>query len=154
MQTLYDILQVSRSASTEVIGASHRTLARRYHPDNQATGDAARFKEIQTAWEMLKDAKLRRQYDAEMRKAETAEVDARHQSRRPRRPGPEAVPDPPAGPAIDRLAVDAASNLLMERFGHIPGVSEFVQAYQEPAAAALRHCLGIAETRARRRRAG
>ena len=33
METLYDILEVSRKASPEVIDKAYKILAKRYHPD-------------------------------------------------------------------------------------------------------------------------
>ncbi len=35
METLYDILEVSRKASKEVIEKAYKTLAKKYHPDLQ-----------------------------------------------------------------------------------------------------------------------
>ncbi len=35
MEALYDILEVSRKASKEVIEKAYKTLAKKYHPDLQ-----------------------------------------------------------------------------------------------------------------------
>jgi curved DNA-binding protein len=46
----YDVLGVSRSASSEEIQQSFRKLARRYHPDvNKDSAAEERFKEINEA---------------------------------------------------------------------------------------------------------
>ena len=37
MDTLYDILEVSRKASKEVIDKAYKTLAKKYHPDLQTS---------------------------------------------------------------------------------------------------------------------
>ena len=61
----YEVLGVPRTASAKEIKSAFRKLARKYHPDVNA-GDAAaeaRFKEINTANEVLSDASKRKKYD-------------------------------------------------------------------------------------------
>ena len=62
---LYDVLGVTRQASDEEIKKAYRALARRYHPDANPNDPAAaeRFKEIQNAYETLRDPERRRRYD-------------------------------------------------------------------------------------------
>lgn len=62
----YDILEVSRSASPEVIRAAYRSLMQRYHPDkNPGNGQAAaRAVLVVQAYETLSDAARRAVYDA------------------------------------------------------------------------------------------
>jgi len=60
----YKILDVARTASAEEIKKSYRRLARKFHPDVSKEKDAeARFKEVQEAYEVLKDAEKRAAYD-------------------------------------------------------------------------------------------
>ncbi|MGI8726060.1 MAG: molecular chaperone DnaJ [Solirubrobacterales bacterium] len=63
---LYDVLNVGNKASDEEIKRAYRKLAREYHPDRNPddSGAEERFKEIQGAYDTLKDPDKRRQYDA------------------------------------------------------------------------------------------
>jgi len=58
----YNILEVSEDASIEDIKQSYRKKAAIFHPD-KASGDAEKFKEIQKAYEILKDPQKRAEYD-------------------------------------------------------------------------------------------
>lgn len=61
----YEILGVSRTATPEEIRKSYRTLARRYHPDANKNDPTAeeKFKQLNEAYEVLKDEKKRGLYD-------------------------------------------------------------------------------------------
>ena len=60
----YEILGVGRTASADEIKRAHRKLALEFHPDrNKAEGAAARFNEVQEAYDVLSDADKRKQYD-------------------------------------------------------------------------------------------
>jgi DnaJ-class molecular chaperone len=61
----YDVLGVKRDASEKDIRSAYRKLARRHHPDVNP-GDKQseeRFKEINAAYEVLKDPDKRKKYD-------------------------------------------------------------------------------------------
>ena len=60
----YEVLQVSDSAETETINRVYRMLAQRYHPDNQETGNEARFREMTEAYHTLSNPEKRARYDA------------------------------------------------------------------------------------------
>lgn len=58
----YEILGVSKSASADEIKKAFRRLAVQYHPDKEG-GDETKFKEINEAYEVLKDSAKRQRYD-------------------------------------------------------------------------------------------
>jgi curved DNA-binding protein len=60
----YKVLGVERSASSAEIAKAYKKLARKYHPDlNKSQGAEAKFKELNEAYEVLKDAEKRKRYD-------------------------------------------------------------------------------------------
>lgn len=59
----YDVLGVSKGASKDEIKSSYRKLAKKYHPDNKETGNEAKFKEVQEAYDILFDDQKRAAYD-------------------------------------------------------------------------------------------
>jgi curved DNA-binding protein len=60
----YKILGVSRTATADEIKKAYRRLARKYHPDVSKEKEAeAKFKEVQEAYEVLKDPEKRAAYD-------------------------------------------------------------------------------------------
>lgn len=58
----YKILEVDKSASKDEIKKAFRKKAHEYHPDKK-TGDEAKFKEINEAYQVLSDDNKRAQYD-------------------------------------------------------------------------------------------
>ncbi len=60
----YEVLEISRTASSDDIKKAYRRLARKYHPDiNKEPEAEERFKEINEANEVLSDADRRAAYD-------------------------------------------------------------------------------------------
>jgi len=60
----YKVLGVARTAAAEDIKKAYRRLARKYHPDVSKEKDAEqKFKELQEAYEVLKDPEKRAAYD-------------------------------------------------------------------------------------------
>jgi molecular chaperone DnaJ len=58
----YEILGVAKSASADEIKKAFRRLAVQFHPDKEG-GDETKFKEINEAYEVLKDSAKRQRYD-------------------------------------------------------------------------------------------
>jgi hypothetical protein len=59
----YEVLQVSSRADSDTIQRVFRHLAKRYHPDNPDSGDAARFKQLLESFEVLSDPERRARFD-------------------------------------------------------------------------------------------
>jgi len=65
LTTLYSILGISRTASTEEIRRAYHHAARHYHPDvNTRPGETELFLQAQQAYEILSDPQKRAAYDA------------------------------------------------------------------------------------------
>jgi curved DNA-binding protein CbpA len=59
----YELLQISTNAEPETVHRVYRLLAQRFHPDNQETGNEARFRELTEAYEVLSNPERRAKYD-------------------------------------------------------------------------------------------
>ena len=88
--THYDVLQIPVTATYETIKVAYQQQARQWHPDrrrccssNSNDPDAndadALFLQIQKAWECLRDAQLRKDYDANL--ACQRQMQANHKSK-------------------------------------------------------------------------
>ena len=69
MKNYYEILEVSKNASQEVIEKAYRTLAKKYHPDRWTINKKFaenKFKEITDAYNVLSNNDLRKSYDAQI----------------------------------------------------------------------------------------
>jgi hypothetical protein len=98
-QSLYEILQVSSTASPEVIQAAYRVLARIYHPDVSTAADAERqTRRLNAAHDILSDPGRRAAYDASRALAARRSAD-RHSRSAPRR-------SPRAEPTVRHHAMD------------------------------------------------
>lgn len=63
MVSYYDILEIPENASEEDIKRAYRKLALKYHPDKAGPGSETKFKEINTAYEVLSDPERKAIYD-------------------------------------------------------------------------------------------
>ena len=64
MSDHYEVLGISKNASTEEIKKAYRKLARELHPDvNDSQEAQERFKLVTHAYEVLGDDQARRRYD-------------------------------------------------------------------------------------------
>ena len=78
MKNYYEILEVNKKASKEVIEKAYKVLVKKYHPDLY-TGQKKNYaeeklKEINEAYSVLTDECMKEQYDAELEKQEQAEL--------------------------------------------------------------------------------
>ena len=60
----YEDLQISPNADLETIERVYRLLAKRYHPDNNKTGNMDKFEIINNAYQILSTPEKRAAYDA------------------------------------------------------------------------------------------
>ena len=67
----YEDLQVSSNADRETIERVYRLLAKRYHPDNNGSGNAEKFNIITTAYRELSDPEKRAAFDVKYEKERT-----------------------------------------------------------------------------------
>jgi DnaJ-class molecular chaperone len=60
----YEVLGISKSASEVEIKSAYRKLALQYHPDrNKESGSTEKFKEVNTAYEVIGNPEKRKMYD-------------------------------------------------------------------------------------------
>ncbi|MEO8541002.1 MAG: pentapeptide repeat-containing protein [bacterium] len=94
----YLVLEVSRTATEVEIRTAYRRLAREHHPDANPSPEAeARMRRINEAWETLRDAVKRDNYDRLLRGTPRPAVRSVRRQPPPRRPAPAPAANPPAG---------------------------------------------------------
>src|SRR4051794_28023088 len=59
----YEVLQISPTAEPETVHRVYRLLAQRLHPDNSETGNAAQFRMLSDAYQIISDPEQRARYD-------------------------------------------------------------------------------------------
>ncbi|NML48140.1 J domain-containing protein [Ramlibacter sp. G-1-2-2] len=79
MPTYYDVLQVERDASPDLVRAAYRKLAHKYHPDKMpGNANAVRaMAAINAAYEVLSDSHRRAEHDLWIRRMERPAAPAR-----------------------------------------------------------------------------
>ncbi len=76
MKSAWDILGVAPGSDDEAISGAYRRMAKALHPDvNKRVTATTEFKEVQRAYETLKDPILREKHDYALAKVETAGVE-------------------------------------------------------------------------------
>lgn len=71
----YEHLQISPNADKEMIERVFRLLAKRYHPDNNQTGNTEKFNQLYEAYDVLSDPEKRAAYDAKYEEMRAANWD-------------------------------------------------------------------------------
>lgn len=73
--THYQVLMVDREVDLDILSVAHRRLAQRYHPDVDPTPVAQfRMRDINRAYEVLRDPVQRAAYDRELDVADEIEA--------------------------------------------------------------------------------
>jgi curved DNA-binding protein CbpA len=106
-QNFYETLEVSPDATLQEIERAYRIARATYHPTSAATysvfseeENSQILRRVEEAFSVLSEARLRREYDARLRREEFGE-----RARAPRAPGPRI----PAEPVQVRVPVPASS---------------------------------------------
>ena len=86
MKNYYEILEVNKKASKEVIEKAYKVLVKKYHPDLY-TGNSKKYaenkiKEINEAYSVLTDEFMKEQYDAELEKQEQEDLYKRYNQKK------------------------------------------------------------------------
>lgn len=75
----YDILEVNKNSSPEIIEKAYKTLVKKYHPDLQTSNlkneYEEKIKEINEAYEVLSNPEKRKTYDIELKNNEISQED-------------------------------------------------------------------------------
>lgn len=78
MKDYYEILEVSKNASEEIIEKAYKVLAKKYHPDLQEEQNKKHAEEkmklINEAYEVLSDIDKRKKYDIELENEEKRKI--------------------------------------------------------------------------------
>ena len=78
-ENYYDILEVNKNASPEIIKKAYKTLIKKYHPDLQKNDLKSKYEEkikkIKEAYEILSDSEKRKNYDLNLKNIEISKDD-------------------------------------------------------------------------------
>ncbi|MBU1878977.1 MAG: J domain-containing protein [Chloroflexi bacterium] len=130
-QDLYKTLQVDPDAEPEVIAAAYRRLAAKYHPDVNASPEAAeRMLALNLAYEVLGDPVRRAAYHSTWRLRAQRDQDAPRPHGQPRRQAghypsarPTTGPEPPPPPVPTLVLTPAVLDFGRIRRGHRPALT-------------------------------
>ncbi len=109
----YQILQVDPSAEPDVIAATYRRLARKYHPDVSADPAAgAKMTRLNEAYEILSNPESRRRYDTE-RLSRRASLS----HRQPATERPKRAPPQPKETVVEQTRCLLCETMLSDGWG-------------------------------------
>ena len=78
-ENYYDILEVNKNASQEIIEKAYKTLVKKYHPDlqenNLKDNYEEKIKKINEAYEILSNSEKRKNYDLQLQNNEISKED-------------------------------------------------------------------------------
>jgi len=120
--THYDNLKVARNAPLEVIRASYKALAQKYHPDkNPDNSDAGRIMMVlNQSYEVLSDPIRRAAHDQWIAEQEAAPRPTAPTAAQPPAPRPNAAPPPrPTAPAPPQPAPARPTSPIMAIIAHV-----------------------------------
>ena len=117
----YKVLAVDPTADPDVVSAAYRALSKKYHPDiNKAPDAEARMRELNRAYDMLKDPEQRKRVDADLAR--------QNQNPRSGATGPLGgyTPPRPAPPSRTRTGTTGGLSNIGEQFDYLRKRAETV----------------------------
>jgi protein-disulfide isomerase len=125
----YTVLQVSRNAEQEVIEAAYKRLARKYDPDVYSGADGAdRLRELNEAYEVLRDVGKRAEYHAILSRARARAAPAGSKQGSPTSSVQPAVAKPPKRPRAKPAARPGRPTRKIGQFRNLGFVAALVVA--------------------------
>ncbi len=70
----YDLLEISPNASLEIIKVAYKAQSKKYHPDNQDSGNEEMMKKLNEAYDILTDPLKKAEYDKKIKKSKNAKI--------------------------------------------------------------------------------
>jgi curved DNA-binding protein CbpA len=129
-KNLYDILEVSPTASQEMIRAAWTMLMKRHHPDMGGPNNERAY-EINEAYQVLSDPAKRAAYDQQL--AAQAEIESPPINRRPTQPWPTAQGDAAEWLRQQgRRVADQVIDEILAEHGNNPLLNAFAEMFRNP----------------------
>lgn len=124
MKNYYEILEVNKKASKEVIEKAYKVLVKKYHPDLY-TGQKKEYaekkiKEINEAYNVLTDEFMKEQYDAELEKQEQESLYRKYGSR----PNNSSINDKEKNSVQEKEVDDFNEIMKKHKVGSFSGIVE------------------------------
>jgi curved DNA-binding protein CbpA len=124
----YEIIGVTRQATTDEIKKKYRELARKFHPDKVQDKDLGQkvFAQINKAYAVLSDPNQRAQYDASL----AAELAAQRHAGTPAATVARGTSNQPLNAQqtanVARLIVDAEEAMMQNKIANVPQMCEII----------------------------